>query len=93
MLEVLGYEVVGLFDGVEAITAYDVSLEAGRPYDVLIMDLTIPGSIGGKGAVSRLRRLHPAARVIVSSGYSNDPIRANYKDYDSIVRSRTRLMS
>ena len=81
MLEVLGYEVVGVFDGVEAITAYDVSLEAGRPYDVVIMDLTIPGSMGGKEAVSRLRRLHPAARVIVSSGYSNDPIMANYKDY------------
>ena len=81
MLESLGYEVRGVFDGVEAITAYNVSLEAGAPYDVVIMDLTVPGSMGGKEAVSRLRKLHAEARVIVSSGYSNDPVMAHYKDY------------
>ncbi len=81
MLEALGYEVQGVFDGVEAITAYNVSLEAGQPYDVVIMDLTVPGSMGGKEAVGRLRKLHAEACVIVSSGYSNDPVMANYQDY------------
>ena len=83
MLESLGYEVRGVFDGVEAITAYNVSLEAGAPYDVVIMDLTVPGSMGGKEAVSQVRKLHAEARVIVSSGYSNDPVMAHYKDYGS----------
>lgn len=81
VLETLGYEVQGVFDGVEAITAYNVSLEAGQPYDVVIMDLTVPGRMGGKEAVGRLRKLHAEARVIVSSGYSNDPVMANCQDY------------
>ena len=62
-------------------------MEAEQPYDLVILDLTIRGGMGGKETVSRLRKLHPGARVIVSSGYSNDPVMANHRDYgfDAVV--------
>lgn len=88
MLEELGYEVDGVGDGVEALAAYRAAMAVDRACDVVIMDLTVPGGMGGKEAISRLRRLHPGARVVVSSGYSNDPIMANHKDYgfDAVVQ-------
>ncbi len=93
MLRELGYEVDGVGDGVGALEAYRAALSADRAYDVVIMDLTVPGGMGGKEAVSRLRRLHPGARVVVSSGYSNDPIMANHKDYgfDAVVQKPVNL--
>ena len=45
------------------------------------MDLTVKGGMGGKEAIIELRKLDPAVRAIVSSGYSNDPIMANYQAY------------
>jgi len=81
MLEELGYEVDGVFGGVEALNAYEASLEAGNPYDVVIMDLTIPGGMGGEEAVKKLHEIHAEVPVIVSSGYSNDQVMANYEDY------------
>jgi DNA-binding NarL/FixJ family response regulator len=56
-------------------------MAAGRPFDGVIMDLTVPGGMGGKDAVKKLRELYPAAKVIVSSGYSNDPIMADFSTY------------
>ena len=46
--------------------------------------LTIPGGMGGKNAVGKLHEIHPEARVIVSSGYSNDPAMANHEAYGSV---------
>ena len=74
MLKRLGYEVAYAEDGEGALAAYREAGEAGNPYDLVIMDLTIPGGMGGKEAVSKLRELDPQARVIVASGYSNDPV-------------------
>ena len=81
MLESLGYEVDGVYDGTEAVQTYETSLEAGSPYDVVIMDLTIPGGMGGEEAVAQICQVDPQVRVVVSSGYSNDPVMANYADY------------
>lgn len=81
MIDSFGYTVDTAIDGKEAIAKYIVSRENGKPFDVVIMDLTIPGGMGGKEAVNRLLELDPQAKVIVSSGYSNDPIMANYLEY------------
>ena len=58
-----------------------------EPYNVVIMDLTVSGGMGGKEAVRQLREIDPAARVIVSSGYYTDPIMTNHRAYgfDGVV--------
>ena len=61
-----------------------MALEEGDPLDVVIMDLTIPGGMGGKEAIAKLKEIDPDVRVIVSSGYSNDPIMANYHEYEFV---------
>lgn len=81
MLEHLGYEVATALDGDEAIALYIKSLEEGSPFDIVIMDLTIPGGKGGKNTIKRLLKIDPDAKAIVSSGYSNDPIMANCKKF------------
>ncbi|MFH2122714.1 MAG: PAS domain S-box protein [Pseudomonadota bacterium] len=81
MLTHLGYEVVEAGDGKEAISLYRRYHDEKRPIDFVIMDLTIPGGMGGKEAVQELLAFDPAAKVIVSSGYSNDPIMANCRQY------------
>ena len=68
-------------DGADVITLYERSLAAGNPYEVIIFDLTIPGGMGGKEAVGEIKKLNPDALCIVSSGYADDPVMANYKDY------------
>ncbi|WP_298272790.1 PAS domain S-box protein [Geobacter sp.] len=80
-LRLFGYRVVTCREGGEALRLYRGEMAKGTPFDAVIMDLTIPGGMGGKEAVAQLRELDPAARVIVSSGYSNDPIMAHYADY------------
>ena len=73
----LGYEGAAVEAGDAAIAAYRDAREAGRPFSAVIMDLTIPGGMGGKEAVRRLHDLDPGVRAIVSSGYSNDPVMAD----------------
>jgi CheY-like chemotaxis protein len=65
-------------DGATAIQAYRQALEEGAPYDCVIMDLTIPGGMGGREAISRLRTIDPGVKAIVSSGYSTDPVMAEF---------------
>jgi len=81
MLGACGYSGDVAVDGKEAIEKYADAEKSGRPFDVVIMDLTVPGGIGGKEAIDMLLDIDPGARVIVSSGYSTDPIMANYGDY------------
>lgn len=66
-------------DGAEALAKYRRAREAGQPFDVVIMDLTVPGGMGGKEAMEQLRVFDPDVRAIVSSGYSRDPVLANYR--------------
>lgn len=84
MLNSLGYAASGASDGVEAIQLYEKAKALGEPFDLLIMDLTIPGGMGGREAIQRLLGLNPDLKAIVSSGYSNDPILASFEHYGFI---------
>jgi two-component system cell cycle sensor histidine kinase/response regulator CckA len=81
MLSHLGLMADFATHGEEAINLYAQSMKAGRSYDLVIMDLTIPGKMGGKEAIARLKEIDPKVKAIVSSGYSNDPVMANYSNY------------
>ena len=79
-LSSLGHEAVTVADGEQLINKYQELQDSGTPVDLVIMDLTIPGGIGGQEAARRLLQLDPKAKLIVASGYSNDPIMAGYRD-------------
>jgi len=81
ILNHLGYDVDFAMDGADAIEKYRAALTAGRPFDLVIMDLTIPGGMGGKEALQTLRQIEPRTRAIVSSGYADDPIMTHYREY------------
>jgi signal transduction histidine kinase/CheY-like chemotaxis protein len=81
MLEDLGYTVTFARDGAEAITLYKRAKESGPSFDVVIMDLTVPGGMGGKEAVKELSAEDPEVKVIVSSGYSQNPVMSDYRKY------------
>jgi two-component system cell cycle sensor histidine kinase/response regulator CckA len=80
-LSSLGYDVVCSREGNETIALYEQAMKSGHPFDAVIMDLTIPGGLGGKEAVIKLREIDPGVKAIVSSGYSSDPIMAHFKEY------------
>ncbi|NWJ96136.1 MAG: response regulator [Chloroflexi bacterium] len=80
-LRKLGATVEAVENGEKAITHYIAAKSAGTPYQLLIMDLTIPGSLGGKEAMEQLRKIDPSIRAIVTSGYSSDPVMADYRAY------------
>jgi len=81
MLESFGYTVALARDGEEAISIYRQAMAAGKPLDTVLMDLTIPGGMGGKEAILRILDIDPDAKGIVCSGYSNDPIMSSYRKY------------
>jgi len=68
-------------DGAEAVRMYEEAMASGRKYEVVLMDLTVPGGIGGREAMERLKRIDPGVCAIVSSGYSHDPVLANYRTH------------
>jgi PAS domain S-box-containing protein len=80
-MERIGYDCDVASDGVEAVRKYEEAMAAGRKYEVVIMDLTVPGGVGGREAMERLKRLDPGVCAVVSSGYSRDPVLANYRTY------------
>jgi DNA-binding NtrC family response regulator len=80
----LGYEVLTANDGAKALKIYGQHIEAKKQIHLVIMDLTIPGGMGGKETVGKLLDLDPDAKVIVSSGYSQDPVMADYESYGFI---------
>jgi PAS domain S-box-containing protein len=80
-LGLLGYEWVTAPDGEAAIRAYEEAMRGGCPFDAVIMDLTVPGGMGGKEAIRRLRAIDPKVRALVSSGYSQDPVVSSPRDY------------
>ncbi len=81
ILDAIGYEGCAVKDGAEAVASYVEAMKAGIPFHIVILDLTIPGGMGGKEAVRKLLDIDPGAKVIVSSGYSQDPILSRYRDY------------
>ena len=81
VLEHLGHRVEFADNGEEALQFYQSARENGRPFDLVILDLTIPGGMGGVVTVQRLKELDPAVKAVVSSGYSNDPVISNYEEF------------
>lgn len=81
ILERMGYDTEGVTDGEKAIEAYRKAYDNGRPFDLVIVDLTVPGGMGGEETITELLKIDPHVKAAVSSGYSNDPIMANYRDY------------
>jgi CheY-like chemotaxis protein len=81
LLQNLGYQVEFAQNGGEAIDIYREARDLGKSFDAVILDLTVPGGMGGKETVKVLLEIDPEARAIVSSGYSNDPIMAEFKKY------------
>lgn len=81
LLTHLGYDVLLAADGHEAVRMFRELREQGQPVVVTIMDLTIPGGMGGQQAVKEILAIDPSAKVIVSSGYSDDPVMAHYRDF------------
>jgi CheY-like chemotaxis protein len=80
-LKYLGYASDCARDGAEALQMYTRAMEQGRSYDAVIMDLTVPGGMGGQEAVKKLLEIDPSALAIVSSGYSSHEIMAEYGRY------------
>jgi len=81
MLTRCGFSVATAQGGHEAIRLYKQAMELGKPFAAVIMDLTIPGGIGGKEVIRKIQALDPKVRGIASSGYADDPVMANYADY------------
>lgn len=81
MLEKFGYSVSLTENGEKAIEMYCKALEKNSPFDLVIMDLTIPGGMGGKDASQAILKMDPAACIIISSGDSNDPVMSDYAAY------------
>ncbi|MEW5802195.1 MAG: PAS domain S-box protein [bacterium] len=81
MLTCLGYEVAFAADGAEAIELYKKAKESGSAFDIVILDLTIPGGMGGAETIRKLLEIDPDVKSIVSSGYSNAPIMSEYQKH------------
>ncbi len=76
-----GYQVTSTADGLQTIEKYRAALADDRPFDLVILDLSIPGGMGGAATMEQLRQLHPSVRAIVSSGYSDDALMSRYMDF------------
>ena len=81
MLEILGYQGTFAADGTEAIELFEKAADEGTRFDAVILDLTTPMGLGGVETIRRLLEIDPDVRAIVCSGYSNDPVMANFRDY------------
>ncbi|OGG05154.1 MAG: hypothetical protein A3F83_01185 [Candidatus Glassbacteria bacterium RIFCSPLOWO2_12_FULL_58_11] len=81
LLEHLGHRVEYASHGQEVIDRFLEAEKNGPPFDLVILDLTIPGGMGGKNTIEKLLEINPKIKAIVSSGYSNDPVLANFREY------------
>jgi PAS domain S-box-containing protein len=77
----IGYTASIASDGGEAVELYRKARESGNLFDAVILDLTVPGGMGGKEAIQKLMEIDPEVKAIVSSGYSNDPVMSNSREY------------
>jgi len=81
VLKYLEYEVMFARDGAAALELYKREKEAGVPFDLVILDLSVPEGLGGKDAIALLKSYDPAVKAIVSSGHSNDPVVQDFTEY------------
>jgi CheY-like chemotaxis protein len=81
VLKFLEYDVMFARDGSAALEVYKHEKEAGVPFDLVILDLSVPEGLGGKDAIALLKAYDPAVKAIVSTGYSHDPVVLDFKQY------------
>jgi CheY-like chemotaxis protein len=81
MLTSMGYEVDCVHDGTEAVTVYQQALATGHAFVATILDITIPGGMGGIETIAQLRQINPQVKAIISSGYANNSVMANFQAY------------
>jgi len=81
LLAILGYQVEFARDGAELIELYKKTQACAEPFDAVIMDLTVPGGMGGQETLQKLLEMDPEVRAIVSSGYCNDPVMSDFRKY------------
>ena len=79
LLQLMGYEVTTAQNGEETIGFYRQAIELRKAFDAVILDLAIPGGLGGKEVVRELLAIDPHVKAIISSGYLNDPVVRDYK--------------
>lgn len=84
-LQSSGFRVSSTPDGKAAIDAYQKAMANNDPYSLVILDLTIPGGMGGVEVMAILKKIDPAVKAIVSSGYANDPAMTNFADYGFVA--------
>ncbi|MEA2038708.1 MAG: response regulator, partial [Thermodesulfobacteriota bacterium] len=81
ILSQLDYETESAENGDEAVDMYRKAMGSGQPFDAVILDLTVPGGMGGKEAVKKLLEIDPGVKAIVSSGYSSDPVMSDFRRF------------
>ena len=81
VLDSMGYRVTQATDVSSAIRACEDAIKTGRPFDLVISDLSLDGEMSGSDAVARLKTIDPNLKAIVSSGYDNDPIMSHYREH------------
>ena len=81
MLNRMGYDVALAKDGDTAVEIFREAFHSGSPFDLVILDLTVPGGMGGVDTLAELLKVDPEIKALASSGSSNDPIMTNYRDY------------
>jgi len=81
VLKFLGYDVVFAKEGAAALELYKSAKAAGQPFDLVILDLSIPEGMNGRETIEKLRAYDPNVKAVVSSGYSNDPVMQNFASY------------
>jgi CheY-like chemotaxis protein len=81
LLTYLGYEVDFSPDGTEAVRRYKQAMDSKKPFDAVILDLTVKGGMGGKKAIQELIKINPHVIGVVSSGYSNSPVITDFEKY------------
>jgi len=84
VLSRLGYNVELAKDGDEAVELYQKAMDSGKPFEMIILDLTVKEGLGGKDAVMKILEINPQTKAIVSSGNSNDPVMSDFKEYGFI---------
>jgi len=74
LLQSLGYDVKAVADGGLVAAEYETARRIGRPFDLVLLDLTVPGGMGAVEALKQVRIKDPAVRAVVMSGYASDPV-------------------
>ena len=80
-LSACGYTVASSYNAESTLRLYEEALKAGQPFDLVIMDLTIPGGMGGREAIQELKKMDPNVKALVSSGYAMDAVMSSCKEY------------